>query len=232
MTSNSDGSGVASNSPSLNVAEGSGDSAAPETSRAPNSSAARLNDSGLSGSTGQPAPIVAANGSEIDGSRQQGGRSEPHAGRSPTRPATLEAFTNNNQTSHYEAADIATWSLPLPMPKTIGSTTAWLDLPQFQLHDATRPFHRDRAVDAVMSRLDERVARIDLEQVQSKVEDFAFAAVTSAYDETWVLRHMGKMPLQRATSRSTAVENRADLETALEELIDEPLFKPRGVRRV
>ena len=158
LASDSDGSGEASDSPSLSVAEGSGNSADRETGRARNGSASGLNSPGLSISASQLAPIMSANGCGANTSQQRGGLSEPEGRRLPTRTVTLEEATDD-QASHCGAADIAVWTLPLPIPKTTGSTTSWLDLPQFQLHDATQPFQRDRAVDAVMSRLDEHALR-------------------------------------------------------------------------
>jgi hypothetical protein len=50
--------------------------------------------------------------------------------------------------------------------------------------------------------------------------------------EAWMPGLVGKTPSQQAPSHSAAVEDRAELETTLEELIDGQLLKPHGAVRV
>jgi hypothetical protein len=68
--------------------------------------------------------------------------------------------------------------------------------------------------------------------VHGKVADVALTAVTAAQDETWIPGLVGKTPSQQARSNSGGVEDRTELGTALEELIDGQLLKPHSVLRV
>lgn len=132
----------------------------------------------------------------------------------------------------FESVDYAGWSLPQPMPKTNGSSTAWLDLPQFQLRDGYQPLQNNRAVDAVMSGLDGDGSRTYLERVHKEFQYLTLTAFTTSSYEMWTAIRTGKISLPRVTGRSVAVQDRADLEVALEELEIKPLVKAYRFMRV
>ena len=78
-----------------------------------------------------------------------------------------------------------------------------------------------------MSRLDERAARIDLERVHDKALDITVATVRAPCDEMWTPRDARKTSRLWAPQRKDAVDDRAEIETAMVELGDEPLLKSR-----
>ncbi|MBN1853321.1 MAG: hypothetical protein JW829_11375 [Pirellulales bacterium] len=127
--------------------------------------------------------------------------------------------------SSFESVDFAGWSLPQPLSMTISNTTAWLDLPQFQPRDASRPFQRDRAVDDVMSGMDDNGSRTYLERVPGKVQGITIMDITTGNDEMWMVSRIGKTSLPAITGRSTQFEDRVNLEMVLEELTIEPVLR-------
>ncbi|MBN1851577.1 MAG: hypothetical protein JW829_02600 [Pirellulales bacterium] len=138
-------------------------------------------------------------------------------------------FPADRQLISFDVVDYASWPLPKPMQKTIGSTTTRLTLPQFQLRDVFQPFQRNRAVDAVMSRLDRLDERTDLEHLHDRVHNITLTNFTTVYDEKGMASRAGKTSIREIKGPFSTVEDRADLDTALEELTIESMLKSRGL---
>ncbi|MBN1854990.1 MAG: lamin tail domain-containing protein [Pirellulales bacterium] len=96
-----------------------------------------------------------------------------------------------------------------------------------------RPYQRDRAIDTVMSRLDEQATRTDLEYMHHRVRDITVTnlTLTTSRDEMGMTYRAGKTSFLEITSPSPKVEDRASLETALEEGTIEPVFLTRSLIR-
>lgn len=103
------------------------------------------------------------------------------------------------------------------------ATAGELDIPQFRLPNAVRPAQKTQAVEAPLSRMDHRAPRVELKQPHDNVVDVALVHITSADGEPWIRGPSGKMSLPRATKRSITSDDRVNLETALDELIEELL---------
>ena len=136
----------------------------------------------------------------------------------------VPALPEDRHSLSFESVDDASWSLPQPMRKTNGNTSAWLDLPQFQSRGADRPLQRDLAVDTVMSRLDVQNPRVDLNRLHKTATEMAFANVTTEYDNITrpVVHGIAKV------GPYDALDENANLETVFEELRNVPWQKSKG----
>ncbi|MBN1854993.1 MAG: hypothetical protein JW829_19825, partial [Pirellulales bacterium] len=80
--------------------------------------------------------------------------------------------------------------------------------------------------------LDEQATRTDLEYMYHRVRDIPYMDLSTSREEMGMAYRTSKISLREITSPSKNFEDRADLETALEELTIESVFKSRGIIRV